>query len=151
MLSSKISNLEMAAAARKMIMANAYGSIESNKTMKEFFKLANTKQMQDGREVSQQGRALVAYYTELGKVKKEFKPVVIEELPDRFERNAASDPELAKIAKEFKDGLKKNYPKTLADRISLADFGCVVNDRVRPQSFWRKLMVSISHLIREEK
>lgn len=137
---NKVSGAVLDATARRMIVTNLYGSKEGIPAIKDFFTLANKAQ----------GRAIVSYYSELNKLKKEVKPDFIEDLPKMIEKRVSYDPELRKLTNNFVNLLKKNYPKTLGDRIALADFGCVVNDRVRPQSFWKKLMVSISHLIREE-
>lgn len=140
MLVKNVSNAVLDATARRMIVTNIHGSEGGVAAIRDFLELANNTQ----------GRAIVSYYSELNKLKKEIKPDFLEDLPKMIEKRVNLHPDLRMLSEKFIGSLKQNYPKTLADRIALADFGCVVDDSVRPQSFWKKLMVSISHLIREE-
>lgn len=145
----KIINNSLDAIAGRMVYTNVYGFKEGYGAIKEFLKAGNNKKMQNGVLVPQQGRALVAYYSELRKARKDFNPKFVDDLHNVIDDRVKATPELKEMADEFVSGLKKSYPKSLGDRIALASHGCVDYSQVKRQSAWKKFVVSLSKMIRE--
>ena len=120
-------NVSLDIAASKMLHAIVNNRVSKDRRIGEFFDLANRKSLQ--------GPAIVAYHSQLQKYGKSLTIAEKEGLAeDIFLRSQKSE------------RLKKS---SLYDRISLASHGCVVSDNVKPQSSWKKFLVSLSKFVRE--
>lgn len=134
-------NVSLDIAASRMLHAIEHNTSSKDRRIGEFFDLANKKSLQ--------GPALVSYYSQLKKIGKSM--TIAEKAglaEDIFLRSQKSE-RLKKSSDTFVSELQKKYPKSLYDRISLASHGCVVSDNVKPQSSWKKFLVSLSKFVRE--
>ena len=123
-------------AANTMFRSLIKGSSSADKKIGQFFNLANNSNLQ--------GQALVSYYSQAREIGKIFPGASHEVL------NNAVNEELQKSADVFVKELNKSYPKTLQDRIALVSHGCVESGTVKPQSKFKKFLVSVSKMIRED-
>ena len=124
--------------AHDMIHSVAKNSPAKKTYIRNFYRAAN--------ESGVQGNALVSYFTELNKFKSKNNVNISKMIEDEI----VETPELKKEAGKFLDILSTNYPKTLDDRISAASQGAVISGKVEPKSNFKKIMMFINKLIREE-
>ena len=113
-----------------------------------FLKTANSNKLQ--------GPAMVSYFTELNKVARKKGKLSkeaadrFEKLPDLIDKEVEKTPELAAESQKFLVGLKSAYPKTLDKRLSIASQGAVTSDRVEPKSRFKKLLIYMSQILKNE-
>ena len=129
-------------AANTMFRSLIKGSSSADKKIGQFFNLANNSNLQ--------GQALVSYYSQAREIGKIFPGASHEVLNNAVMTRIYSNEELQNSADVFVKELNKSYPKTLQDRIALASHGCVESGTVKPQSKFKKFLVSVSKMIRED-
>ena len=134
-------NVSLDIAASKMLHAIVNNRVSKDRRIGEFFDLANRKSLQ--------GPAIVAYHSQLQKYGKILTIAEKEGLAEDIFLRSQKSERLKKSSDTFVSELQKKYPKSLYDRISLASHGCVVSDNVKPQSSWKKFLVSLSKFVRE--
>lgn len=122
--------------AHDMIYSVVKNSPAKRTYIRNFYRAANDSQAP--------GNALISYYTELNKFKNNINIV------NGIEKEIKKTPELRKEANKFLDTLSYLYPKSLDDRISIASQGAVVSDKVEPKSKFKKFMIFLNKLIRED-
>ncbi len=107
-----------------------------------------------------QGNALVAYYSRYNrqlenatneKGASDLTTRRLEKLPELIEQSINDIPALKQEADVFISELAKNYPTTLARRVSVAAQGGVAADKIKPKSRLNKLMVLLNEFVYDIK
>lgn len=124
--------------AYDMLHSVAKNSPARKTYIRNFYRAAN--------ESRDPGNAIISYFTELNRFKDTNKKNIVE----KIEKEINETPELKKETDKFLDVLYALYPKTRATRVSIASQGAVAADRVEPKSNFKKFMMFINKLIREE-
>lgn len=127
---NKINMTTLDSSASMMVNALRNRTSNADRAATEFFSKANQNDAQS--------QALIAYWTQVRKVKDTSGAACC----DAIENLASKNKELDKEVKTFAETLNQKYPRTLNDRIALARHGSVVSDKVKPQNFWTKTIVS---------
>lgn len=147
--------------AESMIVSAVNKGKNFNRAAQSFFETAN--------RTEQQGTALTAYYSSLNKIQEEVMNTKNEKtLVGKIKRFVDSNPNIkSTIEKSLKHvikddnkthlelskfilALEEKYPKTLQDRIAIADHGAVRFDSVHKPTWFEKLKISLSKLLRDE-
>jgi len=142
---TRIQNLN--SCANRMVSSVVHDTSAQRIYIRNFLREANLS--------GQQGNALVAYYTAFNKYLARTDVTHsaaerIEALPAIISKIADKIPAIKEETRTFVKALQKNYPKTLANRISLASQGAVSADKIEPKSKFKKFMVFINRLVDED-
>lgn len=123
--------------AHGMIDSIARKSAGQRTYIHRFFKTANAE--------NAQGRALVAYHTNLNKLRG---TDAFKQVPAVIEEEVKNVPEIKKEVDTFVRTLTENYPKSLDTRVSLASQDAVTINNVEPKSRTKKFMVTLNNFIK---
>jgi len=134
----------------EMLSKVIYGSPKNGaEAVKDYYHFVNENNLH--------GPAVVAYYTRINELK-DYGKYVSQEISERIskvdkliEEFAKKNPEVQAETDTFVKRLNRDYPNTLEDRISLANQGAVLSNRVEPKSKFKKFMVFLNRFMQIEE
>lgn len=138
--------------ASSMVMSVVGGSLAKDFYISNFLKQANSTKTQ--------GKALIDYYTAVNDLKADIfsfsrkEREQLSKLSDIYtmlDESVHSFPDLQMEADKFTDALNKNYPKSLATRLALAEKGYVDSYNVKKYShigkLWKRFKVIVGRTL----